>query len=82
MQVSVEIPGRPVTSYHFVQVSPSYFATTGARILAGRTFGAADGPQATPVVTVNQEFVRRFMAGANPIGAWSRIEGATARSWA
>jgi predicted permease len=75
MQVSFEIPGQPKTSFRYDQVSPSYFATTGARILAGRAFRSSDGPQATPVVMVSQAFVRRFMGGRDPIGAWFRIDG-------
>jgi putative ABC transport system permease protein len=75
MQVSLEIPGQPKTSFHYDQVSPSYFATTGARILMGRPFLSSDGPRATPVALVSQAFVRRFIGGRNPIGAWFHIEG-------
>jgi len=75
MQVSLELPGRPDTSFRYDQVSPSYFATTGARVLAGRAFRSSDGPRATPVVMVSQAFVRRFMGGRDPIGAWFRIQG-------
>ena len=75
MQVSLEIPGQPKTSFHYDQVSPGYFATTGARILMGRAFRSSDGPQATPVAMVSQAFVRRFMGGRDPIGAWFRIQG-------
>jgi predicted permease len=75
MQVSLEIPGQPKTSFHYDQVSPSYFDTTGARILMGRAFLSSDGPHATPVAMVSQAFVRRFMGGRNPIGAWFRIDG-------
>ena len=74
-QVSLEIPGRPKTSFHYDQVSPGYFATTGARILAGRAFRSSDGPHATPVATVSQAFVRRFMGDRDPMGAWFRIAG-------
>jgi len=75
MKVSLEIPGQPKTSFRYVQVSPSYFDTTGARILAGRAFRSSDGPHATAVVMVSQAFVRRFMRGRDPIGAWFRIDG-------
>ena len=74
-QVSLEIPGQPKASFRYDQVSPGYFATTGARILAGRAFSSSDGPQAAPVAMVSQAFVRRFMSGRDPIGAWFRIQG-------
>jgi hypothetical protein len=49
--------------------------TTGARILAGRAFRSTDGRHATPAVMVSQAFVRRYMGGRKPVGAWFRIAG-------
>ena len=74
-EVTLEIPGQPKTSFHYDQVSATYFATTGARILAGRAFRSSDGPHVTPVVMVSHAFVRRFMVGREPIGAWFHIQG-------
>src|SRR5207247_1602147 len=48
--VTLEFPGQPKQRLHFNQVSTSYFAATGARIISGRGFAEADGPQSTPVV--------------------------------
>jgi predicted permease len=51
-------------------VSPDYFATMGVRILQGRNLALDDGVanrKPRPVV-VNQAFVRRFLAGTDPIG--------------
>ena len=75
--VPVDVPGQAPLSFRFNQVSPAYFATTGARVLRGRAFTAADGPVATLVVIVNEAYVRRFFHdGREPIGAWVRPAGA------
>jgi hypothetical protein len=36
-------------------------------VLAGRTFADADGPQAQPVVIVNQSFARKYYGDASPL---------------
>jgi hypothetical protein len=71
--VEVDVPGQDKRRMPFNQVSPSYFATTGARILSGRPFGEADSASATPVVLVNSLFARRFLAGRDPLGSWVHI---------
>lgn len=48
--------------------SPDFFRTLGIAILTGRNFAATDGPGAPLAVIVNQEFVRRVLAGRNPLG--------------
>ena len=67
--VDLEMPGQPKTSFYYDQVSPGYFATTGARIVKGRGFSASDGPETTPVVMVSEAFVRRYFSGRSPLGA-------------
>jgi predicted permease len=71
----LEMPGQPKLSFRYNQVSPNYFAATGGRILSGRAFAEADGPAATPVVIVNQAFVRRFLADREPLGEWIAVAG-------
>jgi len=73
--VDLEMPDQPKVSFHYDQVSPSYFSTTGARILAGRGFRSSDGPDTTPLVMVNETFVRRYFSGRNPLGAWIHLDG-------
>ena len=75
MQALLEIPGQPDTTFRYNQVSPDYFATTGARVVAGRAFRSSDGPHATLVAMVSQAFVRRYMGGRDAVGAWFRIDG-------
>ncbi|MBZ5724058.1 MAG: ABC transporter permease [Acidobacteriia bacterium] len=71
----VELPGQPKLQFHFNQVGPSYFATTRARILAGRPFAESDGPAATPVIMVNSAFARRFLSDHPALGAWVKASG-------
>jgi hypothetical protein len=59
--------GREITTNQ-VYVTPGYFETLQIPVLAGRAFTDADGPNKQPVVIVNQTFVRKFFAGANPVG--------------
>jgi predicted permease len=74
--VPVEFAGQPPLSFRFNQVNPEYFATTGARVLRGRSFTPGDGAAATLVVMVNEAFARRFFGGHDPIGAWVRTADA------
>ena len=81
---SVEIDGVPVTPertryVHFNGISPAYFESVGMRIVAGRDFTAADTSGSTPVVTVNETFVQRFLAGQNPLGRRITIGRQTSR---
>ena len=52
----------------FFGVSPRFFETLGIPVLTGRDFTMHDDDGAQPVVIVNQEFVRRFIANGNPLG--------------
>jgi len=72
--VDLEMPGQPKISFFYDQVSPAYFAATGARIVAGRGFSSSDGHDTTPVVMVSEAFVQRYHSGRNPLGAWVRLD--------
>lgn len=74
MKVGVEVAGQPKLMFLYDQVSPNYFAVTGARIVGGRGFVEADGPQSTLVAMVNETFARRFYGG-RALGQWTRIGG-------
>jgi len=72
-QYTVEVesePPRPENERgtHVNIVSPSWLATYGTRLLAGRDLDAADREGAPAVALVNEAFARRFTAGRNPIG--------------
>jgi predicted permease len=48
--------------------NPDYFPTMGIALLSGRDFADTDRPGNSLAVIVNQEFVRRVLHGANPLG--------------
>ena len=54
-------------------VSPGWFRTLGTPIVAGREFVDADRAGATPVVVVNEAFVRKFLNSSNPLGQVVRM---------
>ena len=55
---------QTMTSY----VGPQFFSVMSIPILAGRGFNAEDTATSIPVSVVNQELVREFFPGTNPIG--------------
>jgi putative ABC transport system permease protein len=63
-------PGRP-EDYPQAQhhsVSDGFFDAMGAEILQGRSFNAFDTPASTPVIMVNETFVKRYLAAGQAIG--------------
>jgi len=50
------------------KVEPKFFETMGISLLAGRDFGAEDGPDAPKVAIINETFARAFWGHENPIG--------------
>ena len=70
-----DIVGRPTAdpanrpSAHYQIVGPRYFDTLGIQVIDGRGFTERDSEMAPPVAVVSDAFVRRFLAGQNPIGA-------------
>lgn len=49
-------------------VSPGFFATLGIPLRKGRVFTARDVQDSPPVAVVDEEMVRRFWKGQDPIG--------------
>ena len=58
-------------------VGPDYFKVMGIGIVKGREFRQDDRRGGPVVVAVNEEFVRRYLSGAEPIGAQLRLPGPT-----
>ena len=60
------VEGRPDVedrSTRIRTVSPNYFEVMGLAVLAGRTFGPADGAGSPPVLVVNETFARELFDG-------------------
>ena len=59
---------------YFQFVTADYLGTMDIPLVAGRGFTLADGPDAAPVVLINETLARVFYAGENPLGR--RIQAA------
>jgi putative ABC transport system permease protein len=55
-------------------VTPDYYKTYGIRLDKGRFFTEADDAGSLHVAVVNEEFVRRFLPGKDPIGRTLMID--------
>jgi putative ABC transport system permease protein len=55
-------------------VSSGYFDTLGISLLRGRVFNDHDNSSAAQVCIVNEEFVRRYVKGREPIGARVNVQ--------
>ena len=74
-KVTIQTDRRFVTdgpAINFNAVSPGFFATLGVRVLAGRDFDQSDSRPAGEIgprcAIVNQAFVKRYLAGRDPLG--------------
>jgi predicted permease len=56
-------------------VTPHWFAAYGTRLKAGRDIDVRDTLASTPIVVVNETFVRRFLGGGQAIGQRVRLPG-------
>jgi len=58
-------------------VSPEFFATLGTRIIRGRGFTAADGPNAPKAMIVSEAMGHALWPGKDPIGQCIRVTADT-----
>ena len=74
-RMTIQAGQRIVTDreVHVNAVTPGFFATLGARIVAGRDFDERDSLPVNEggrrVAIVNEAFVKRYFGGRNPLGA-------------
>ena len=61
-------------SAHYQIVGARYFETLGIPLEAGRAFTARDTHGAPDVAIVNHEFVRKYLAGRDPIGVHISVQ--------
>jgi predicted permease len=71
--ITIQADRRIVTGdVNLNAVSPGFFSMLGVRILAGRAFDARDsrppGERGHRSVIVNEAFVKRYLAGRDPLG--------------
>jgi predicted permease len=77
--ITVIVPGRePPREQHNPSqyaVTPDYFRTMGVRLVAGRTFTAADAAGSALVAVISETAARTFWPGANPLGQCVKLGG-------
>ena len=61
-------------------VTPDYFRVMGVRLLRGRGFTEADGPDAPRVVIINENMAKRFWPGEDAVGRRFRYGGAQSQA--
>ncbi|HSE98986.1 MAG TPA: ABC transporter permease [Blastocatellia bacterium] len=72
-------PGQsPLAEYR--AASPDYFRALGISLIAGRLFDERDQENSQKVIIINQELVRRYMLGEDPIGRRIRAFGSDWRT--
>jgi putative ABC transport system permease protein len=65
----IVVDGKVQEEYsNFNSVGPGYFKLLGSRIIAGREFTDRDTASSPRVAVVNEIFVKRYLAGQNPLG--------------
>ena len=69
---SVDVQGQPATKggfgASFVKANAEFFDSVGTRVVMGRGIGVQDTSTAPTVAVVNEEFVKQYLKGLNPIG--------------
>jgi putative ABC transport system permease protein len=67
------VSGKPVgdpslrPSSPFLMVTPGYYETYGIRVVRGRSFTEQDSAKGTRVAMVNENFVRNYLPGVDPL---------------
>ena len=70
----IRIQGKPEPApkddvyVDWTRITPGFFDTIGARMLAGRTINDDDNGNARHVAVINQAFAKKFLGNQNPIG--------------
>jgi predicted permease len=80
------VEGRAVTessvpTVEFRRALGAYFSTMGIPVLRGRGFDEHDGPDAPPVVVVNEALARRIFPGEDPVGRHVRTGPGGSGPW-
>jgi predicted permease len=65
--------GQPTAFIDVGRITPSYFRTIGARLVAGRVPADSTGSSGAEEIVINEGYARRQWGGASPIGKRLRI---------
>jgi putative ABC transport system permease protein len=72
---AVPAPGALQWNARYQMATPSALRALGLRLVKGRWFEPADGPEAVPVGVINEATARTYYAGEDPIGRRIRYYG-------
>ncbi|HEV3485132.1 MAG TPA: ABC transporter permease, partial [Vicinamibacterales bacterium] len=61
-------PNQPAPWGDIRIVSPDFFRALRVPVKQGRVFAMQDGPGSQPVAVIDDEFVRKYFRGQNPVG--------------
>jgi putative ABC transport system permease protein len=67
-------PGQELVA-DFRRISPRYLNTMGIVLLRGRTLSERDGPDAPPVILIDETLARQYFPNENPLGRRMRLWG-------
>jgi putative ABC transport system permease protein len=86
VSTTVDIQGKPRPPAERPEVEfrrnlHDYFEAMRIPIVRGRGFSTDDGPDAPPVVVINQTMARRLFAGEDPIGQHVRTGPSASAPW-
>ena len=59
----------------FRRISPLYLSTMGIALLRGRPLSERDGPEAPPVILIDETLAHQYFPNENPIGRRMRLWG-------
>jgi putative ABC transport system permease protein len=75
-------PGGPIQNIdYWNNVSPKFFETVGARLIEGRFLNEGDGPNAPPVLVVNQTLAKIYWPNESAIGHRMRTSFGPTAPW-
>lgn len=74
-RLAIEGVGDVQATYESNFVGPDFFRATNVRLVSGREFAATDRAGGGDVAIVNEEFVRLYFAGVDPIGRTIALPG-------
>jgi putative ABC transport system permease protein len=67
-------PGQSLVA-DFRRISPGYLSTMGIALLQGRLLSDRDGPNAPPVILIDETLARQYWPNQNPLGRRMRLWG-------
>ncbi len=69
------LPAGEALVADFRRISPGYLKTMGIALVRGRMLSERDGPEAPPVILIDQTFARQYWPHEDPIGRRMRLWG-------